>query len=77
MDFKKLTVVADSDDHPIPRNRMSSGTIRLECHLIILLALHKFFIRKERTIPNFIVLGQSTQVYFPPEKYLNLEGGDE
>ncbi|EEM01731.1 hypothetical protein bmyco0002_59660 [Bacillus pseudomycoides] len=74
LDIKKLTVVADSEDHPIPMNRMGSGANWLGCHLITLLALHKFFIRKERPVPNFIVLDQPTQVYFPPEKYSKLEG---
>ncbi|MGN4561105.1 DUF3732 domain-containing protein [Bacillus cereus group sp. MYBK5-2] len=74
LDVKKLTVVADSEDRPIPMNRMGSGANWLGCHLITLLALHKFFIKKERPVPNFIVLDQPTQVYFPPEKYSKLEG---
>lgn len=74
LDVKKLTVVADSEDRPIPMNRMGSGANWLGCHLITLFALHKFFIKKERPVPNFIVLDQPTQVYFPPEKYSKLEG---
>ncbi|XMA23741.1 DUF3732 domain-containing protein (plasmid) [Bacillus bombysepticus] len=73
-DIKKLTVVADSEDGPIPMNRMGSGENWMGCHLIALLALHKFFIRKERPIPSFIILDQPTQVYFPPERYPKFDG---
>ncbi|PDY96488.1 hypothetical protein COD89_22660 [Bacillus thuringiensis] len=73
-DIKKLTVVADSEDGPIPMNRMGSGENWMGCHLIALLALHKFFIRKERPIPSFIILDQPTQVYFPPERYPEFDG---
>lgn len=38
LDVKKLTVVADSEDRPIPMNRMGSGANWLGCHLITLLA---------------------------------------
>lgn len=74
LDLKNLTVVADSDERPIPMNRMGSGENWLGCHLIALLALHKFFIRKSRPVPGFLVLDQPTQVYFPPEIYKKLEG---
>ncbi|MGG5787945.1 DUF3732 domain-containing protein [Bacillus pretiosus] len=74
LDIKKLTVVADSEDGPIPMNRMGSGENWMGCHLIALLALHKFFIRKERPIPGFIILDQPTQVYFPPERYPKFDG---
>lgn len=74
LDLKNLTVVADSDERPIPMNRMGSGENWLGCHLIALLALHKFFIRKSRPVPGFLVLDQPTQVYFPPEIYKKFEG---
>ncbi|WP_286230590.1 DUF3732 domain-containing protein [Neobacillus mesonae] len=74
LDLKNLTVVADSEERPIPMHRMGSGENWLGCHLIALLALHKFFIKKARPIPGFLVLDQPTQVYFPPEIYEGLEG---
>ncbi|GAB3638634.1 hypothetical protein GCM10027422_42240 [Hymenobacter arcticus] len=40
-------------------------TTSLGCHLICLLALHKFFVEKNRPVPHFIVFDQPTQVYFP------------
>jgi hypothetical protein len=64
LDWRKLTVVADHD-RVIPMERMGSGENWLGCHLICLLALHKFFIEKNRPVPHFLVLDQPTQVYFP------------
>ena len=64
LDWRRLTVVADHD-RLIPMERMGSGENWLGCHLICLLALHKFFIEKKRPVPHFIVFDQPTQVYFP------------
>ncbi|PEO46717.1 hypothetical protein CN563_13165 [Bacillus sp. AFS026049] len=74
LDIKNLTVVADQQDRPIPMYRMGSGENWLGCHIISHLALHKFFIEKHRPLPSFLILDQPTQVYFPPEKYKNMEG---
>jgi len=74
LDIKNLTVVADQEDRPIPMYRMGSGENWLGCHLISHLALHKYFIQKNRPVPGFLILDQPTQVYFPPEKYQTMEG---
>jgi Protein of unknown function (DUF3732) len=75
LDIKKLTVVADREDRPIPMERMGSGENWLGCHLIAHLALHKHFIEKQRPVPHFLVLDQPSQVYFPSkEAYLAMEG---
>lgn len=68
LDPKKLVVVADTEDGPVPMSRMGSGETWLGCHLIALLALHDFFARKERPIPRFLILDQPSQVYFPAEQ---------
>jgi hypothetical protein len=74
-DEKRLTVVADTPDLPIPMDRQGSGENWLGCHLIALLALHQEFIRRKRPVPNFIILDQPSQVYFPSyESYRALEG---
>lgn len=74
LDLKKLTVIADSEERPIPMHKMGSAENWLGCHLITLLALHKFFIQRKRPVPNFLILDQPTQVYFPSEVYQKLEG---
>ncbi|WP_254806782.1 DUF3732 domain-containing protein [Xanthomonas campestris] len=65
---KKLIVVADTEDGAVPMSRMGSGETWLGCHLIAFLALHEFFVRRERPVPRFLILDQPSQVYFPAEK---------
>ncbi|MCA9964111.1 MAG: DUF3732 domain-containing protein [Anaerolineales bacterium] len=66
-DFKNLTVVADRPGRPIPLIRMGSGENWLGCHLITHLALHKYFVTQKRPVPNFLILDQPSQIYFPSE----------
>lgn len=40
----------------------------LGCHLILLLALHKYFVKKQRPVPHFLILDQPGQSYFPSLK---------
>ena len=65
--LKKLTIVADTPDGPIPMERMGSGENWVGYHLIGHLALHKWFTLHHRPIPRFLFLDQPSQVYFPPE----------
>lgn len=75
LDVKKLTVVADTPERPITMERMGSAENWLGCHLISLIALHRHFIRRNRPVPNFLILDQPSQVYFPSyESYIALEG---
>jgi len=64
---KKLTIVADSPDGPMPMERMGSGESWVGYHLIAHLAFHKWFATRDRPVPNFLFLDQPSQVYFPPE----------
>jgi hypothetical protein len=77
LDRRKLTVVADRD-RLITMDRMGSGENWLGCHVICLLALHKFFIERKRPVPHFLVLDQPSQVYFPKDEdyraYRQLDG---
>ncbi|MFQ4138501.1 DUF3732 domain-containing protein [Nodosilinea sp. PGN35] len=74
LDLKKLTVIVDRPERPIPMERMGSGENWLGCHLIAHLALHKHFIEKQRPVPRFLILDQPSQVYFPSrDTYLALE----
>ena len=68
LDLRKLQVVADADSGPIPMDRMGSGANWLGCHLIAHLALHTWFVRKDRPVPRFLFLDQPSQVYFPAER---------
>ncbi len=66
--LKKLTIVADTPDGPIPMDRMGSGENWVGYHLIGHLALHGWFTNQNRPVPRFLFLDQPSQVYFPPEK---------
>jgi len=68
LDLKRLTIVADTADGPVPMDRMGSGENWVGYHLIGHLALHEWFTARERPVPRFLFLDQPSQVYFPPEK---------
>lgn len=68
LEIKKLTIVADTADGPVPMDRMGSGENWVGYHLIAHLALHEWFTERDRPVPRFLFLDQPSQVYFPPEK---------
>lgn len=68
LDIKKLTIVADTADGPVPMDRMGSGENWVGYHLIGHLALHEWFTERNRPVPRFLFLDQPSQVYFPPER---------
>jgi len=67
LDLRDLTVVAFRESGPVPMFEMGSGQNWLGCHLLTYLALHKWFVEKNRPVPHFLMLDQPTQVYFPPD----------
>jgi len=72
LDVKRLTVVADTEDGPIPLNRMGSGENWVGYHVLSHLALHWWLRRRLRPVPGFLILDQPTQAYYPPDR---VEGG--
>lgn len=72
LDLKKLTVVADTEDGPIPLNHMGSGENWVGYHLLTHLALHWWLRKRGRPVPAFLILDQPTQAYYPPDR---IEGG--
>jgi len=46
---------------------LGSGANWLGCHLVALFAIHTFFHKNKRPVPNFLFLDQPSQVFFPPE----------
>lgn len=68
LDIKKLTIVADTKDGPIPMERMGSGENWVGYHLTSHFALHKWFVSKGRPVPRFLFIDQPSQVYFPEER---------
>ena len=65
-DSKNLNVVVDTAERSIPMKEIGGNRNYLGCHLITLLSLHKQFI--SNPVPNFIILDQPAQGYFPSKK---------
>ena len=68
LDTRRLTVVADGPDGPIPMDRMGSGENWVGYHLIAHFALHLWFVERHRPVPRFIFIDQPSQVYFPEDE---------
>lgn len=68
LDLKKLTIVADNADYgAIPMHKMGSAETWVALHLVTHLALHNWFFKKQRPVPQFLFLDQPSQAYFPPD----------
>lgn len=68
LDIRRLTVVADTLDGPVPLYRMGSGENWVGYHILAHLALHRWFRQKNRPVPGFLILDQPSQAHYPPEK---------
>ena len=66
-DLRNLTVMVDRPDRPITMQRTGGGENHLAYHLSALLALHQFAAKNQRPIPQFLMIDQPTQVYFPSQ----------
>ncbi len=78
LDLRRLTVVADGTDGPIPMERMGSGENWVGYHLIAHFALHRWFAERHRPVPRFVFIDQPSQVYFPEdEDWQRQENGTE
>lgn len=64
-DIEKLTVNTREGQEIIPMQQMGGHENHLGCHLILLLALHKYFVEKQCPVPRFLILDQPAQGYFP------------
>jgi len=67
IDLGRLSVVVDTEEGPIPLERMGSASNWVGYHLISHLGLHRWFTSHERPVPRFLMLDQPTQAFYPPE----------
>lgn len=75
LNLPQLTVIIDRPDRPVPMSRTGGGENHLAYHLSALLALHMFAAKNNRPFPNFLLIDQPSQVYFPSEQaYKNADG---
>lgn len=75
LDLSKLTVVFDRPERAVLMSRTGGGENHLAYHLSALLALHWFAAKNHRPIPQFLLIDQPTQVYFPSEKVYRAADG--
>lgn len=66
---KDVTIMIYDDDSGdfYPLNETGSAENHLYFHLITLSSLHRYFIKHNRPVPNFLIIDQPTQVYFPAD----------
>jgi hypothetical protein len=74
-DLGNLTVVFDRFERSVPMSRTGGSENYLAYHLSALLALHLFAARNNRPIPQFLLIDQPSQVYFPSERVYDEAGG--
>lgn len=79
LDLRRLTVVTDTSSGPAPLYRIGSAENWVGYHLILHLALHRYFVREERPVPHFLMLDQPTQAYYPSdmEQVLGVPAADD
>lgn len=68
LDLSHLTLIFDRPERPVPMSRTGGAENQLAYHLSALLALHLFAAKNNRPIPQFLLIDQPTQVYFPSEQ---------
>jgi hypothetical protein len=67
LDLNRLTVVTDTDDGPAQLFRIGSGENWIGYHLVTHLALHSYFVRRNRPVPRLLMLDQPTQGWYRSE----------
>ncbi|GAA1963335.1 DUF3732 domain-containing protein [Catenulispora subtropica] len=67
LDLTKLTVVADTELGSAPLSRIGSGENWVGYHLLAHLALHRYFVRRNRPVPRILILDQPTQAWYQSE----------
>lgn len=79
LDLRRLTVVTDTPSGPAPLFRIGSAENWVGYHLISHLALHRFFVREDRPVPDFLMLDQPTLAYYPSdvERETGVPEGDQ
>ena len=67
LDRKKLTIVADTLNGPIPLSQIGSGENWIGYHVAAHLGLHRLFLARNRPVPGFLVLDQPSQAHYPAD----------
>ena len=68
LDIRRLTLIIDEPEGPVASNVVGSGKNWLGFTVSTHLALHRHFAKQKRPVPNFLVLDQPTQVFYPDDR---------
>ena len=74
LDINRLALIIDKPEGPVPSDIVGSGKNWLGFTISTHLALHRHFARQDRPVPNFLVLDQPTQVFYPQDRDVELQG---
>lgn len=67
LDLAQLTVLASTNEGTVPLSRIGSAKNWVGYHIATHLALHQFFITRNRPVPRFLILDQPTQAHYPAD----------
>lgn len=67
LDPKRLTVVADSINGPLPLEQMGSAENWVGYHVAAHLSLHRIFRLRDCPVPGILMLDQPSQAHYPPD----------
>jgi uncharacterized protein DUF3732 len=73
LDLRKLTIIADTLNGPVPLTQIGSGENWVGYHVAAHLGLHRFLRARRRPVPAFLILDQPSQAHYPDEA----EGGSD
>lgn len=65
--LSKLTLMSIIGNEVVPLSQLGSGANWVSYHILILMALHKYFVENNRPVPHFLMLDQPSQVYYPSQ----------
>jgi hypothetical protein len=75
LDLRGPTVIVDRPSGPASMEQVGSWSNWAGYHLIALLSLHEWFVKRQRPVPHFLFLDQPAQGYFPADK--DVAGSDQ
>lgn len=67
LDLAQLTVLASTNEGTAPLSRIGSAKNWVGYHIATHLALHQFFVTRNRPVPRFLILDQPTQAHYPAD----------
>lgn len=67
LDRRRITLVADTRAGPVPMERIGSGANWVGYHIVVFLALHRWFTQQDRPVPGFVFFDQPSQIGFPAD----------